>query len=82
MLSMQRTVETFKRLIDILKACDGESSISDIAEKLGVRVATISDYITALEELGLAEVKTVKAPFLKKICVKTEKGECLLKCFS
>ncbi|MEM0235273.1 helix-turn-helix domain-containing protein [Thermofilum sp.] len=79
---MQRTVETFKRMIEVLKACDGESSISDIAERLDMRVATVSDYVSALEELGLVEVKAVKAPFVKKVCVKTAKAECLLKCFS
>ncbi|MEM4827440.1 MAG: helix-turn-helix domain-containing protein [Desulfurococcaceae archaeon] len=79
---MQRTVEMFKRMIDVLRACDGESSISDIAEKLGMRVATVSDYVSALEELGLVEVKAVKAPFVKKVCFKTERGECLLKCVS
>lgn len=79
---MQRTVETFKRLIEVLKACDGESSISDISERLGIRVATISDYINTLEELGLVKVKISKAPFMKKVCTKTQRGECLLKCFS
>ncbi|MEM2025037.1 MAG: ArsR family transcriptional regulator [Desulfurococcaceae archaeon] len=79
---MQRNVEAFKRMLEVLRACDGESSISDIAEKLRIRVATISDYISALEELGLVEVKAVKAPFVKKVCAKTEKGECMLMCFS
>lgn len=79
---MQRIVESIKRMIEVLKVCDGESSLSDISEKLGIRIATVSDYVSALERLGLVEVKAVKAPFLKKICVKTQQGECLLKCFS
>ena len=81
MLRERRAVTAIKRYIEILKLVDGSKSISEIARKLGMRVATVSDYLKDLAELGLVHVRVVEGAPKRFVPELTEKGKCFLKCF-
>ncbi len=76
----RRYVEAFKRWIEILKLCDGQRGVTEIAQMLGLRISTVSEYIDVLEELGLVRTEIMGVP-RKRVPVLTERGKCLLKCF-
>jgi Bacterial regulatory protein, arsR family. len=76
----RRYVEAFRRWVEILRLCDGERGVAEIAEALGMRLSTVSDYIDVLEELGLVKTEIKGLP-RKRVPVLTEKGRCLVECF-
>jgi len=85
-MSESRYEESLRRIYAVLKAIDGESSISDLAEKLGWRRATLHTVLRGLEDMGLVELETVQGIPRKVVPKLTEKGktlrECLDKVFS
>jgi len=78
----RRSIETFLKWLEILKRCDGKRSISEIANELGMRMATVSEYLDDLSELGLVELVEIREPPRKIVCKAKEKAICIEKCFS
>ena len=79
-MSERKITVALKRILYVLKNIDGESSITELASKLNLRVSTVSDYIRDLEALGLVRIE-IKEGFPRKIVPKlTEKGKCIVKC--
>ena len=78
---MRRTVEAFKRYLEILMAIDGRSSVSELIKRLGYRPATFLTYLEDLVELGLVEIRVEPGAPPRRIPVLTEKGRCLVQCF-
>jgi len=74
-------VELFKKFITLLKTIDGKKSISEIADSLGMRRMTVSDYIEVLRELGLVEIEVTESIPRRRIPKLTERGKCFIKCF-
>ena len=79
---MRRNVEAFKRYIEILKAVDGQSSVTEIMKRLGYRPATFLAYLEDLEELGLVRIRVEPGAPPRRIPELTERGRCVLSCFS
>ena len=77
-MSERKITVALKRIFHVLKNIDGESSITELASKLNLRVSTVSDYIRDLEALGLIRIE-IKEGFPRKIVPKlTEKGLSLI----
>jgi len=79
-MSESRYEEALRRIRSVLKAIDNESSLSDIAEKLGWRRATLYTVLRSLEKMGLIKLETVIGPPRKVVPKMTEKGKTLLEC--
>jgi len=81
-MSERKITVALKRIFHVLKNIDGESSITELASKLNLRVSTVSDYIRDLEALGLIRIE-IKEGFPRKIVPKlTEKGKCIVRCLA
>lgn len=79
---MGRThIELINRFIKLLKVIDGKKGVSEIAKELEMRVSTVSDYITVLEELGLVETTITHDIPRRRVPKLTKRGECFLRCF-
>ena len=76
----RRYVDTIKRFIVLLKHVDGKKGITEIAQELKMRPATVSDYFAVLSELGLVEIRVVEGAPRKHVPVLTERGRCFLDC--
>jgi Sugar-specific transcriptional regulator TrmB. len=79
-MSVDRYEDVLRRLYAILRAIDGESSISSIAEKLGWRRASLYTSLRTLEKLGMIKLVAVPGPPKKVVPVLTEKGRAFLEC--
>ncbi len=79
-MSESRYEEALRRIHSVLKAIDGESSLSDLATKLGWRRATLYTVLRALEKLGLVQLELVSGVPRKVVPKITEKGKTLLEC--
>lgn len=78
---MRKTVEAFRRYIELLKAIDGKTSVYQLAKKLNWRPNTVLAYVEDLKELGLIEIRIEPGAPPRNVPVLTEKGRCILKCF-
>ncbi len=71
----------FGKWFEILKLCNGRSTISDIAKSLGMRIGTVSEYLDDMQRLGLVELITIPEPPRRIVCRRTSLGECIARCF-
>lgn len=72
----------FKRVVEILGAVDGVSSVTQIAEKLKLRPTTVSQYLREMEKMGLVTRKLIRGAPNRIVPELTEKGKCIVKCLS
>ena len=79
-VSESRYVESLRRILAVLRAIDGSSSISEIAQRLGWRRATLYTVLKALESMGLVELRAVSGVPKKVVPKLTSRGEELRKC--
>ncbi|WP_051224680.1 ArsR/SmtB family transcription factor [Pseudoclavibacter soli] len=49
--------QTRRRLLDALRSAEGEQSVSELVEQLGVSQPTVSKHLKVLREHGLVEVR-------------------------
>ena len=80
---MQLIEDSWRRMLAILEAlADGELSIYAIADKIGERRQTVSNYVAFMARMGLLTVRLEKTSPPRKMVRLTEKGRCLLSCMT
>jgi len=75
-----RYEEALQRIYTVLRAIDGNSSLSDISERLKWRRATLYTVLRALESMGFIEIEVSTGIPRKVIPRLTEKGKIFLEC--